>query len=300
MKKWITTLVACVCLLPTVGAQEASTPPSQEALVERILELQRQIEELMANLPPAAQAELRKRLATPPAPPKIVAVPSPEPTQVLAVPKVEPAPPTASVPHEGDRQSITTEAAPEITAAPEATPVLEATPTPAPTPPVATAAPNDVVPKLIKRRSRRAPCNTLHRLDENGDGKINSSDRYWRYFYLWTDKNRDRQVQDREVDSAYDRKVREIAVSLETFIRTKGSLGEVRIEDQVVLDLRGDGFSERARGDDGVLVVDTDALARGNGPRLLDASGEPLAGFQPFRSGLRLELSGEVTALNCP
>ncbi len=165
--------------------------------------------------------------------------------------------------------------------------------------PASPATPSDV-PKLIRRRSRRAPCNTMQPLDENGDGIVSSADRYWRHVYLWTDKNGDRQIQDREVASAYDRRIREIAVSLETFVRIKGGLGEVRIEDRIVLDLRGDGFGERARRDDAILVVDAGALARGNGPRLFGPGGEPLEGFQPFRAGLRLELAGETIALNCP
>ena len=159
--------------------------------------------------------------------------------------------------------------------------------------------PREGIPKLIERR-RRPACNTLNALDENDDGKISSADRYWRYVYLWTDRNGDGQLQDREVESAYDRKVREIAVSLETFIRAKGNLGEIRVEDRIVLDLRGDGFSERSRGDDGVLVVAADALGRGDGPRLLEAGGGPLSGFQPFRAGLRLEVAGAVTELSCP
>ena len=162
------------------------------------------------------------------------------------------------------------------------------------------APPSDGIPKLIRRRSQRAPCNTLRPFDENGDGRISSADRYWRYLYLWADKNGDRQVQEREVESAYDRKVREIAVSLETFVRIKGGLGEARIEDRVILDLRGDGFGQGARRDDAVLVVDATALSRGNGPRLLSPGGEALEGYQPFRPGLRLDASGSSTELNCP
>ncbi len=260
MMKQIATFVLCAFLLPAVEAQEASTTPSQEEIVERILELQRRIDELMADLTPEARAEVRRRLAGPD-----VAPPAKVPIRKTAR---EPTAPAA--------EATASEAA-----------IADATP------------PSDI-PKLIRRRSRRAPCNTLRRLDENADGKISSADRYWRYLYLWTDRNGDRRMQDREVESAYDRRVREIAVSLETFNRTKGGLGEIRIEDRVVLDLRGDGFSERGRRDDGVLVVDADALRRGDGPRLLGPGGEALEGLQPFRSGLRLEIAAQVTTLNCP
>ncbi len=270
MLKWIATLIACALLTPAVQAQEAAATPAQQELVEQILELQRRIEELMAALPPGIRAELRQRLAEAP-------LPAPPAPATLAAP-----PPVAA-------------------AATDPTPVIaEASPGATAVAPAADPPPSDGIPKLIRRRSRRAPCNTLRPFDENGDGKISSADRTWRHLYIWTDRNADRVIQDREVESAYDRRVREIAVSLETFIRTKGGLGEVRIEDQVVLDLRGDGFSERTRRDDGVLAIDAGALNRGDGPRLLGPDGEALSGFVAFRSGLRLELAGGVTELNCP
>ncbi len=258
--KLIATLALCALLPLAAPAEESSTPPAQEDVVAQILELQHQLEELLATLPPEVRAKLRQRLAAPP---------PPEPADtseeaVATAPATEPAKPVVET----------------------VKPVVEP--------------PTSGIPKLIRRRSRRAPCNTLHSFDENGDGKISSADRYWRYLYLWTDKNGDRQIQDREVESAYNRRIREIAVSLETFVRTKGGLGEVRIEDQIVLDLRGDGFAERDRRDDGVLVIDAGALNRGNGPRLFGPGGEALRGFAPFRSGLRLELAGAVTELNCP
>ncbi len=247
MSRTFQTLFLFGFLLSAPGwAQEEAGTPSPEELVERILELHRRIEELMAELPPEARAEVRRRLA-------------------------------------------------ESAAAPS--PALPAAPSP---PPAVEPSPASDVPKLIRRRSRRPECNTLRSLDENGDGRISAADRYWRHLYLWTDRNGDRQPQEREVASAYDRRVREIAISLETFIRVKGGLGEIRIEEAVVLDLRGDGFAERTRRDDAVLVVDATALSRGGGPRLLGPGGEALEGYQPFRSGLRLDSSGTVTELNCP
>ncbi len=300
MVKWIATLVLCILLAAPAPAQQASAA-SQEEIVERILELQRRIEALMAALPPARRAELRQRLAESdfakpakpaPAVPAPAPVPAPVPAETVEASPLTRAPVEPAAP-------VIAEAKPGAVETPA--PTVPAAVPPAAVPPAAAPAPvSDGIPKLIRRRSRRLPCNTLRQLDENSDGMISSADRYWRYLYLWTDKNGDRQMQDREVESAYDRRVREITVSLDAFNRTKGGLGEIRIEDRIVLDLRGDGFSERARHDDGVLVIDASALRRGNGPRLLDASGEALEGFQPLRSGLRLELAGEVTALNCP
>ncbi len=290
MPKRIQAVVIAALLVAAPGwAQEEPATQPPEEIVERILELHGQIEQLLAALAPEARDELRRRLArlegAEPGQP-LPAVPAPD--QIVEAPPPERAPTPAA-----PAASPTAEADPGAMEAPESAPVTA----------VAAAThppPASEIPKLIRRRSRRAECNTLRPLDENGDGKISSADRYWRYLYLWTDKNSDSQVQEREVESAYDRRVREIAASLETFIRTKGGLGEIRIEDRVVLDLKGDGFSERARGDDGVLVVDATALRRGDGPRLLGPGGETLDGFQPFRSGLRLEASGNVLELSCP
>ncbi len=296
----------CLLLLPAMPARGDSAEPSQEEIVERVLELQRQIEELLAALPPEVRAELRRRLAAGATPASPTA---PAPETIVGAAPAAPAAPAPSAPPAADPPAGTT---PPPSTVPAAETPAAATPAPPmPAPPVeaaataptveaAPAAPSDGIPKLIRRRSRRAPCNTLSPLDGNGDGKISSADRYWRHLYLWTDKNDDRRLQDREVESVYDRRVREIAVSLETFLRAKGGLGEIQIEDRVVLDLRGDGFSERARRDDAVLVIDAGALARGDGPRLLGPGGEPLEGFQPFRAGLQLDLAGNLTALNCP
>ncbi len=271
MSRTFQTLFLIGFLLSAPGwAQEEAGTPSPEELVERILELHRRIEELMAELPPEARAEVLRRLAESAAAPPDAAPPAVE-SAPPAVP--EPAPPAVPEP------------------APPAPPLP---------PPVVEPVPASDVPKLIRRRSRRPECNTLRPLDENGDGRISAADRYWRHLYLWTDRNGDRQPQEREVASAYDRRVREIAVSLETFIRSKGGLGEIRIEEAVVLDLRGDGFAERARRDDAVLVVDATALSRGGGPRLLGPGGEALEGYQPFRSGLRLDVAGELTEITCP
>ena len=296
--RWIVPVILCALLSPAARAQEAPAEPAQEEIVEQILELQRRIEELMAALPPGVRTELRRRLAEPPPPAPVPPVPAAT-EDVVAAPAIEPIVEPVAEPAGEPTPEPTGAPAPPVAA--ESTRVIAAASpgaTDATAP--ATAPSAEGLPKLIRRRSQRAPCNTLRPLDENGDGKISSADRYWRYFYLWTDRNGDNQLQDREVESAYERKVRELAVSLETFVRTKGGLGEVRIDDRVVLDLRGDGFSERSRRDDGILVVDAGALGRGDGPRLLGPGGEALEGFQAFRSGLRLEVAGEVTALNCP
>ena len=152
-----------------------------------------------------------------------------------------------------------------------------------------------------QRVSRRPTCNSLDPLDENGDGKINAQDRYWRYLYVWIDQNRDGQRQDKEVESAYAAGVREIANSLGIFYRKKGSVGEIRRDKTLLLDLAGNGFGAGRRPDDGVLMVDTDGLGRGDGPQVLAANGAPVEGIAPFVAGWKMRLGdGQVLAINCP
>ncbi len=92
----------------------------------------------------------------------------------------------------------------------------------------------------------------------------------------------------------------EISAGLEAFSSDRMGHGEIRIVEEIELDLRGDGFSDRSR-DDAVLMVDASALQRGDGPRLLSASGEPIEGIRPFARGWRLEdAAGGVTRLDCP
>ncbi len=217
------------------GLARAAEPAAEQAeTVERILELQRQIETLLRSLPPEAQQELRRRLAEPV----------------------------------------------------EEEPVAAAEPT-APAP-----------PRVAPRRRGRPVCNTLDALDENGDNMISALDRYWRHLYLWSDANRDGAVQPPEIKSAFQRGVREISLRLTTFVRRKGTLGEIRVEERIVLDVRGNGFSGD---DDGVLTVDATALARGDGPRLLAAGGTEVEGRQPFQQGWKIrDGDGAVSELSCP
>ncbi len=230
----------------------ADATPQQ--LTERILALQREIDELRARLPAAEAAS-----AAPVAAPPVDEPPAPS-TQVADTASIK-APPVASTP---------------------------------PAPSASSGIP------VLKRRPVRETCNTLVPLDENGDGRISAADRLWRHLYVWTDKNKDRQMQEKEVESAYARGVREISTSVETFIRSKGNLGEIRIKENIVLDLRGDGFSERSRQDDGVLLIDASAVARGDGPEILDDRGAVLGDLQPFRAGLQVRTGDQITPLSCP
>lgn len=151
----------------------------------------------------------------------------------------------------------------------------------------------------IERRPPRRRCTRLAPFDGNGDGQISAVDRYWRHLYVWQDRDGDGSWQDGEIRSAYEAGVRAIATDLDTFSRRKGALGEMRLRDgRVWLDLRGDGFGER--GDDAVLMLDASALSR-SGSGLLAGSGEQLAGMEPLRAGLQWrDAEGRVRSLDCP
>ena len=273
MSKFLISLI--LLLLPAAGAVAADPAPdalSEDEIVERILDLQRQIDELVEALPPEARERLARRLAGTPEPG--TPEPASEATAAAAPPVASPAPsetapPPAASPRESAVEMSVAAAEPE----PEARPV--------------------------RRRLTRGPyCNFLEVLDSNQDGKVSAMDRYWRHLYLWADADGDRQVDEGEVQSAYDLDVREIAVDLDTFIFKKGHIGEMRVADFVTLDVRGDGLGS---GDDRMLVVDATRLGRGDGPRISSASGEPLEGFQPFQEGWRIEHDGgQVTVLECP
>ncbi|MCP4661432.1 MAG: hypothetical protein GY856_39010 [bacterium] len=250
-KRFACSLLVLGCLaVAMVG--EPSEPPAPEEIVERILELRREIDALMAQLPPELRDEVRKQLA------ELDATPPADATAVKA-------PPAAVVP---------------------------VRPEPAPVP----------VPEPPRRIRKQPACNTLVVFDTNQDGRVDSSDRYWRHLNLWIDRNGDGRIEEREISSPFDRGVREIEVDLEGFGRTKDRFGAIRIGEHIVLDLRGNGFDEGSRrSDDGVLLVDATALVRASGPRILSAAGEVVEGIQPFAAGWRIEEpSGRVTVVSCP
>lgn len=254
----VLTLLIALTILP-VFAQEGEL--SEEEVIERILELQASIDELLAGLPPERRDEIRRHLASgtieaPEAPPETVPNPPVAPSAVAPSAASPPSPPPPSPP-----------------------------PPPPPRP----------------RRPGRKVCNTLEAFDTNEDGMVDALDRYWRHLYLWLDRNRNSQMEKREIVSTFNEKVKDIATDLDSFSTFKRGRGEIRVGERILLDLRGNGFdSERSR-DDAVLLVDASALGRGTGPVLLSASGQPVSGIQPFEKGLRLRDSeGNVIRLNCP
>lgn len=247
---------------PTTDAQDDVTAEDL-AVVERILELQRELDELLESLPPELREAVEKRLDTP----------------------RSPAPPPSSPP---SSRSLS----------PPAPPVTDPSPPP---PPEVAPPPAEPPAAPPRRRFGRRICNTLRPFDTDGDGVVNARDRHWRHLYLWIDKNGDGVEDKREIVSPYDEKIEEIDADLATFEAAKKSWGEIRVTEHIMLDLRGDGFGTGNGRDDAVLLVDASSLARGDGPQILDAQGEPLEGLQAFAPGWRLrQENGEIVRLDCP
>ena len=151
--------------------------------------------------------------------------------------------------------------------------------------------------------STRRGCQTVVPFDSDGDDKLTGLDRYWRHFYLWTDVDEDGSVDEKELESPYERGIREIDVGLRSFVRGKGKRKrslEIQAERYILLDVGGDGWSGRPRGDDGALAVDASAIREDGGPDLRDARGRAVEGVQPFEPGWRLIVGDEEIVANCP
>lgn len=277
-------LLGALSLLPVlVSAQDtrdAGAPTvSHQEVVDRLMELQEEIERLLPHLPPELRRQIAAELAR------------------RAASQQEQAERAARGEAQGSAAPGEPEASPEEAAA-------AGSPESPPSPPGTSTEPRPPEPSVpAPRPPNRTVCNTLDLFDTREDGRIDSGDRYWRYLYLWTDENGDGQVTEREVRSVFEAGVRNISVPLDRFEGEDGSVGLLRVDRWIVLDPRGDGFSGGLTGrtDDGALTVDASALGRFSGPQLLGPEGRPLEGMQPFRAGLSLrEASGRVLELSCP
>lgn len=301
----VSALILTLALLPALPAPGAAQgrpqapPPSDEEIIERILELREELERLLQALSPEGRRALERRLAE-------RGLERPE------GPHEEGGTSIGSVPDDrseeggtSERGGAAAEASPQTRTPRE--PEAEAVRSAGGTPGTEARSAGEVVPSAPEG-SARGPavserCNTLALLDTQEDGVLDARDRYWRYLYLWRDRNRDGELQDSEVSSLYEEGVRSLGVGLETFGTEGDGMGLVRLSRWIVLDVAGNGFAGTIAGDtdDAALVVDSPALGRGNGPELLDPGGEALEGYQPFRSLLRLRLeSGEILELTCP
>jgi len=273
-------LLGALSLLPVQASaqdpRDAGAPPvGEQEVVDRLMELQEEIERLLPFLSP----ELRRRIAAELARRAEAQQEQAEQAERAAREAPEPAGKEAEAEAgvEGAEAAVT-EPPRQVAAGP-------------------------TEPSAARSPAARAACNTLEPFDTREDGRIDSGDRYWRYLYLWTDENGDGEVTEGEVRSVFEAGVRNISVRLDRFEGKEGSVGLLRVDRWIVLDPLGDGFSGGVTGrtDDGALTVDAGALGRFSGPQLLDPDGRPLAGMQPFRPGLSLrEASGRVIELSCP
>lgn len=269
-------LLGALSLLPVQASaqdpRDAGAPPvGEQEVVDRLMELQEEIERLLPFLSP----ELRRRIAA-----ELARRAAAQQKQAERAAREAPEP---------AGEEAKAEAGAETDAAAEETPQQVA------------AGPTE--PSRVRSPAARTACNTLEPFDTREDGRIDSGDRYWRYLYLWTDGNGDGEVTEREVRSVFEAGVRNISVRLDRFEGKEGSVGLLRIDRWIVLDPLGDGFSGGITGhtDDGALTVDAGALGRFSGPQLLGPDGRPLEGMQPFRPGFSLrEASGRVIELSCP
>ncbi|MEM6796979.1 MAG: hypothetical protein AAF725_23595 [Acidobacteriota bacterium] len=318
---------AILALAEELEGRLQSLPPEEQARLR--LQLVALLREMPPPPPPAAAASpeavepSEEAVAQQPAPrPQRRVAPAPEPTKGDP-PSVAALEPGASGPTvEGPGVSDSALAQPEIVgvepsgiepsreasiaeavepgAAPETKPRATDLPRPPRAEPPAGARRED---PPAPRNPRR--CRTLEPFDTDGDGKLTGLDRYWRYFYLWTDVDEDRSVDEREVESPFERGIREVRVDLREFVRGKGKRKrslEIQLEEHILLDVGGDGWSGAyPRGDDGALAVDTSAVREAGGPDARDGRGRPLEGVQPIRPDWILVLpDGEELRVNCP
>jgi len=274
---------------PPTGAEPAPGPPDQpshasgeageispddQQLIDRILDLQQQIQDLRDQLSAAAQTRLDAELLG-----RELAHTAVDgdgdtesPAQTPAAPAVEARP--ALQPEAGAASGAGTETAAAVGSGPE--PTIE--------PDSVTAA-----------KPAIDGCNTLQLFDTSGDGAVSGSDRFWRYLRLWIDGNRDGVVQESEVQHPFDFGIVEISGRLTVFRTDKKGVGDIHREDRLYFEPLG------KRKETGVLMVDASRIQRGDGLTLLSENLDVLEGLQAFRAGLSLRSAdGETLLLNCP
>jgi hypothetical protein len=250
--------------------REREQAPQQ--VVERILELQLEIDELLRALDPdlraAVERELESRLARPAA----------DADRVERVPDEPPA--------------VETPEAPEAPGAPGAAPATGSSRPPEPAPAREPAAPD-----LPTAPPPPSACRPLALLDSDGDGRVSGADRYWRHLYLWHDADGDRAIDDGERLSLFELDVRWVAVELDSYGTDDDFVGDVVLGEEAVFRLVG----RRKESDRRALALDADGLRRGDGPALVDDAGAPLSGVQPLRRGsAMLDADGSRFGFPCP
>ncbi|MDY7093830.1 MAG: hypothetical protein SX243_12735 [Acidobacteriota bacterium] len=262
-------------LFPTTTPAQEPTP-SQQHKMERIRALEAEIQELLDELPP----ELRRRIEA-----ELEEMRQREPVPKPAVTAELPAEPEPSPPPLPDPPPAPVEPEPKPEESAEEKPAAEEPAEEAPT---------------EERFTRSSRCNLLEVLDEDGDEQVDGGDAAWRFLYLWEDENGDGELDEKEVQSAFDRGVRSLSVSGGSYEDRKERLGLVRVSGgQVVLVLQTGGLFREGTTETR-LAVDAEGLERAGVGQLLDAQGAPLDGIVLLEVGLHLRRpDGEAVRLRC-
>lgn len=230
------------------NASEAADPPptdDQEEVILQILELKQRIEDLLIALPPEVRQEVERRWRD--------RLPTTEDLQ----------PETTTTDEDSVTETEPMESAVEVAPIVDATPVAEPVPAPSPSEEIAESPP---------------PCGGFHLFDTNGDGVISGADRQWRFFRLWFD-NGDGNLDETELESLFELGVRQIDVNLHFYTNEEGNSEDVDAGELIELIQVGTGKSPRRTG---VLVINSDRLARDGVLNISGSEGDPLSGYQPL------------------
>jgi len=272
MRRTVTATLAGMLLLLLVsglaGAQETLEPElTSDEIVERILELRRELDALMEALPADLRHEIERRLEPPRMEQAIEPVQASEIVDMTT--ELTPAPgPLPELPE-----------APEVAVAPEPAAVA--------TSEAASSLPPAEVPAAVE-------CVDLAEFDTNEDGAVSGFDRYWRYFKLWFDDG-DGAITENELKTLYDSGIGAVSAKLRSYTDLDGGKGDVVVSQHILLDVPG-GKTRTA-----VLTIDAGRLARGGEFELRDELGTGLDGLQILdRRTVIAVTSGGERALICP
>lgn len=293
-----------------VDAQENrdEKPQSTAEIIERILELRREMEALLEVLPPELQDEIERRwreLKEAEAARAASLEPQVESTGRAEVAVVPPAPaPEQTAAFEPRPPSTARAGVAVVPPIPEVEPETTPDPIPVVESPAATieivpgpSAPETPTPEGELEPAPVPVCGTLAPIDSNDDGVLSGADRYWRYLRLEL-AGGGAGLESQGPASLYELGIRTIDVGLKFYTTPDKERGDIDVDEAIHIELVGKG---RLAGESGVLVIDADRLGRGGEIQLVDGSGTPLAGFQALRPGLALETAdGGRLPLLCP
>ena len=266
---------------------DAELSEEQQAIVEQILALRRQIEDLLELLPQEVRREVERRWQE--------SLPTPVDPEPRDLGNAEPPDePTAT---SEETAAATTKPLPEVPETKEERAAAEA-------PPTALPATADDLPEVaqeaevkLEEASKPPPCAGFPLFDTNEDLLISGADRQWRFMALWFDENGDGRIDETEIEGLFALGVRQIDVGLRFYGNADSDSEDVDVGDYIWL--RQVGSGKRAGGS-GVLVIESDRLIRDGRLWLTDEAGVQLTGYQPLGSQAFLETrEGERRPLLC-